>query len=407
MKKTVLLLLVVFSIQLFSQSIPSEFSWKKAPTTNGNKNFITSVRGQPYQGPCLSFAFIAAIESKYAIENNINNPSLELSTAYLDYKVYSSNVNSYKDILENGFKIPIKNGINRNFNTFPPNCHNELDCNFLRQTRNCINHSQGEKNYSFSTISGIASNGLEYIEDTVICQGPIGNYMTVKKVKRLLNINSNNDLKLKLLNQGPVIIKVNGLNNLNEFRNYGTNLNINYHAFTIIGWTKDSRWIIKDSWPSSAMAGIVKTKKNIDMVGLLNSNSIELYQVSEISYNGTTSQNPATISITPELSAIHADIGYVNINGHLYHKFWVTSNTSVDNWDWSLIYPNGFLKRNQVNMPYYSSVLLSPTSPTSSDLIIVKVKVSVNGRYVNRTEVTKVKNINLSNLNTTGNINIE
>jgi len=396
MKKTLLLLLVVFSIQIFSQNIPCEFSWKNAPTTDGNKNYITSVSRQPYQGPCLSFAFIAAIESKYAIENNINNPSLKLSEAYLDYKVWSSNFNIYKTVLEYGFKIPIKNGINDTLNTFPPFCDNEFDCHFLTQTRNCINHSQGEKNYSFNIVE--VNNSLQVDgNDPVTCQGAIGNFMTVNNVIRLSNINSNDDLKLKLLNEGPIIVKVNGLNNLNKFRNYDTNVQDVFHAFIIIGWTNDSRWIIKDSWPT--MSGIVETKPNINILSLINSGNIELYQVSGISYNGNpTSQNPATLKLPEcqlslELSPIHLVIDYVFIEGYMYHKFWVNSNVSVDTWRWGIDYPNGFLKRDQVNMPYYSSVLLSPTSSGT-------VTIFVNG-YKNGVKVTKEKKIYLSNWHTT------
>ncbi|PQJ21562.1 C1 family peptidase [Tenacibaculum sp. SG-28] len=391
MKRITFLLLIAFTTQLFGQNIPCNFSWENAPTTNGNKNFITSIKNQPYQGPCLAFAFNAAIETKYAIENSINNPTLQLSEAYIDYKVWG--INNFESVLENGFKIPTKNVLNSNFNTFPPQCNDEFNCHFVNDVRNCINDTNGQKNYSFNMIE-VNNSFVIDPNNPVTCQSVVSNSMTVNDVNQISNINSNDDLKLKILNEGPVILKVNGLVNAKKFRNYSTpNTPFSYHAFTIIGWTNDSEWIVKDSWPS--MSGITQTKANVDIIGLINSNNVELYQVSGVSYNGgATSLNPVVLSVTdcspvPVLSNIEVDIDYAFIGGYLYHKFWVISNEGIDNWIWGIDYPNGSLKRSQVNNSNYSSVLLSPTNSGM-------VTVFVNG-YKNGIKVTKERRIYLSN----------
>ena len=106
--KKILLLFLVITTTLFSQNtpIPCAFSWQNAPTSNGNRNFVTPARVQPYHGPCLSFAFTAAIETLHAMENNINNPNLKLAEAYLDYKVWGAG--DYIPDLNSGFKIPLR-----------------------------------------------------------------------------------------------------------------------------------------------------------------------------------------------------------------------------------------------------------------------------------------------------------
>lgn len=394
--KKILLLVLLFTSQLFSQTIPCEFSWADAPTTNGNYNFLTSAKTQPYQGPCLTFAFNAAIETKYAIENSINNPSLKLSEAFLDYKIWG--INNFETTLEGGFKIPTTNGVAYDLNTFPPGCSVESTCHYVSQTRNCVNNSQGPKSYKFNLIE---VNGALVIDpqNPVTCMGSIGSYMTVNNVTELTNITTINQLKTKILSDGPIVLRVNGLINAKKFRNYNTPTTpFSYHAFTIVGWTNNSKWIIKDSW--NGMQGTVSTKPNPGIISLINSSMVKLYQVSGISYNGNAhSQNPANLSVstcTPalQLSNILVDLHYVTVGGYLYSKFWVTSNLSVDTWVWGIDYPNGALKRSQVNSSNFSSILMSPTTSGT-------VTIFVNG-YKNGVKVTKERILHLSNGQTGG-----
>ncbi|WP_024771862.1 C1 family peptidase [Aquimarina macrocephali] len=403
--KKILLLLLIFSTELFCQNIPCDFSWANAPTTSGNQNFVTSPRAQPYQGPCLAFAFNAAIETTYAMENNVYGSNLfSLSDAYLDYKVW--NAPYYLPDLNSNFKIPlIASGQINSFApaTCPVNNPDSNGCSIKRSdVLDYIEHPNGQRSYRIFLNTNF-SPPIWDIEDG----GSLGNYVTVGNAIQLSqnDINSVDDIKMKILNSGPVVVKVsgnqNGVHNAKKFRNYNIpTAGLSYHAFSIIGWTNDSRWIIKDSWPG--MSGIVNTKQNVDIVNLMNNGNVELYQVSDISYNGNNaSTNPTTLSLPVcnptvdlELSSISIDIDYAHIGSYLYHKFWVSSNVSVDRWVWGIGYPNGSLKRSQVNNSNSSSVLLTPTT---SGLVTIYVRAYKNGETV-----TKERRIYLSNGQSSG-----
>ncbi|EZH74099.1 hypothetical protein ATO12_14590 [Aquimarina atlantica] len=406
MKKSLLLLLLLLSTQLFSQTIPCDFSWNNAPTTGGNRDFVTSARAQIDQGPCLSFAFNAAIETMYGIENSVYGSSLfSLSDAYLDYKVW--NAPNYLPILNSSFKIPLAVA-GGEINAFAPQtCPvNNPDINGCSIPRGSvlayINHANGQRSYRIFLDTNF-SPPVWAVDDG----GALGNYVTVGNATQLStsDINSVNDIKTKILNNGPIVVKVSGIQNgvhdAKKFRNYNIPAaGLSYHAFTIIGWTSDSRWVIKDSW--RGMSGIVNTNQNVDIVGLMNSGSVELYQVSGISYNGNnTSTNPTVLSVNEciptinlTLSSISLDIDYAHIGGYLYHKFWVSSNIPVDRWVWGIDYPNGSLKRSQVDNSDSSSILMSPTT---SGLVTVYVRAYKNGQTV-----TKERRIHLSNGQSSG-----
>jgi hypothetical protein len=397
---SLLILLLTFTTQLFSQeTIPAEFSWNNVCTTNGLYNYVTPAREQNYHGPCMSFAFNAAIETMYAIENDINDPDLTLSDPYLDYKVWDPD--NYVPILNSNVKIPLVTFDGTN--TFPPNCENESDCQFREDVLAIIDDESGQKSYKFESVLINSDEGIEVTELQVLDGGYFKNYVTVGNTGLIDNnsISSIDDIKNKILNNGPIVLKVSGIDdkgnhNSRQFRDYNVpTLGLNYHAFTIIGWTEDSRWIIKDSWPGMS-GNAVETYKDIDILSLMTGEEpdVVLYQVSGISYNETpSSTNTITFSDNCEpieLSSIDFDIDYEFIGGVMYHKFWVTSNNQVDNWVWGIGYPNGSIKRSQVNNATYSSVLLSPTY---DDVVTVYVNAYKNGVIV----ATKEKNIYLSN----------
>lgn len=406
MKKKLLLLVSLLSMNLIAQDIPCEFSWDSAPTTNGIKDFVTAPKSQPYQGPCLSFAFNAAIETTYGIENNSSSTGLfSLSEAYLDYKVWSAT--NYISVLESNFKIPLKTS-NSAINSFAPiscpvNNPDPSGCSIPRsQVLAYINHPSGQKSYNISLNIDVTPPVWQ-VKDG----GDLGNYVTVGDVTQLNNstINSDDAIKQRILNNGPIVLKVSGsqrgIHNAIKFRDYTIpSEGLSYHAFTIIGWTNDNRWIIKDSWPG--MAAITSTKPNINLINLLNNGSVELYQVSNISYNGSApSSNHITLAVNDcqpivnvQLSSINLEIDHVFIGGYLYHKFWVSSNTPVDNWVWGIAYPNGSLKRSQVNGSTTSSILMTPTT---SGNVTIYVRAYKNGQTY-----TKERNIYLSNGQSTG-----
>lgn len=95
------------------------------------------------------------------------------------------------------------------------------------------------------------------------------------------------------------------------------------------------------------------------------------------------------------ISPIYFDIDYEFIGGVMYHKFWVTSNTDVDSWVWGIDYPNGSIKRSQVNGSQYSSILMSPTY---NDVVTVYVNAYKNGIIV----AEKERRIYLSNGQSSG-----
>lgn len=407
MKKKLLLLVSLISMNLIGQTLPCEFSWEKVPTINGEKDFVTTPRAQPYHGPCLAFAFNAAIETTYGIENDVSGSDLlSLSDAYLAYKVWYTH--SYVPVLNTDFKIPLASG-DRNINSFPyfkkcrVNNPNPTECNIPRsQVLAYINHPSGQRSFKYHLNDEISPPEWEVTDG-----GPIGNHVTVGNAYQLDSntINSINDIKQKILNNGPIVLRVfgnqGGIHNVQKFDDYVLPPEgLSYHAFTIIGWTSDNSWIIKDSWPGRA--DIYDAKPDVDLIKLLNDGYIELYQVSNISYNGSTPSNPQ-ISLAPincqppvnlQLSSIDLEIDHVYIGGYLYHKFWVSSNTPVDNWVWGISYPNGSLKRSQVNGSTTSSILMSPTT---SGNVTVYVNAHKDGKVI-----TKERNIYLSNGQSTG-----
>ena len=72
MNKSTFTFCLALLLSTAAMSQPCKFSWKDLILPNGSTaNFTTPTVGQPYQGPCLAFAFTAAIESMYEIENNL------------------------------------------------------------------------------------------------------------------------------------------------------------------------------------------------------------------------------------------------------------------------------------------------------------------------------------------------
>ena len=406
--KKILILCLIFSVNVFCQNIPCDFSWTNAPLQAGSQNFVTSVKSQPYQGPCLAFAFNAAIETMYGIENSVTSSNLfNLSNAYLDYKVW--NAPFYIPDLNSDFKIPLKStqfGINRFAPaSCPVNNPDQNGCSIKRSDiMDYIEHPNGQRSYRiYAEEPTEEGEGIPLeLEWLVEDGGSLGSYAQVGNALQLSSSNFSDvdDIKIRIMNEGPIVLQVsgsqNGVHDATLFRSYTIPPEgLSYHAFTIIGWTGDSRWVVKDSW--NGMAGIAETHQNPGILSLMNSASVKLYQVSDISYNGgNASTNPVNLvvddcnpQIELELSSISIEIDYAFISGRLYHKFWVTSNLTVDNWVWGIAYPNGAYRRNQVNNTNYSSVLMSPTT---SGLVTVYVRAYKNGETLTKERVIYLSN---------------
>ncbi len=379
MKKLYLMILLLLGFSLQAQVIPCEFTLENTPTNNGNKNFVTPAREQPYQGPCLAFAFNGAAETVYAMEHNWNNPSLALSDAYMDYKVWG--VNNYKTVLESGFKIPLELA---GYNGFPEHCDTEFDCHYLTDARACLLNAAGQQAYQITSTRHEQDNAFYYTWE-LNCAGPIGEYVTVGQVYELTQTTSELALKQAILDKGPVVVRINSKPDLQQFKAYAFGSEpFKYHALTIIGWKETSQgtqWRFKDSWPNAQ--GIYWSNALADIGTLLP--NFQLYQVSDVLLNGASNtQNPVSINtavcpVVLNLSNLHLLLDYSYIGGKMYHKFWVTSDFDADSWTWGIDYPNGAYKRSQVNQSRYSSVLLSPSY---SGMVTVFVNAFKNGQKI-------------------------
>jgi C1A family cysteine protease len=77
-----ILSLLFFVLTAFSTiCVGAEFDWR---TYSGNStlpagNYVTAVRDQGKAGTCWAFGVVAAVESRYAINNKIINPTIDLS----------------------------------------------------------------------------------------------------------------------------------------------------------------------------------------------------------------------------------------------------------------------------------------------------------------------------------------
>jgi C1A family cysteine protease len=58
---------------------PSDVDWRMY----GGKNYVTTIKNQLTCGSCVAFATCASLESRVAIQQDINNPQLDLSEAHL------------------------------------------------------------------------------------------------------------------------------------------------------------------------------------------------------------------------------------------------------------------------------------------------------------------------------------
>ena len=409
-QQQLLLLILLFTEFLLFAQPPNCFSWDNVKiNSNNNRNFVSNVQKQPFQNPCISYAFVSAIETKYNIEfNNLIPYTVSSAVPYLDVKVNSEHMVTYKNTLENhNFEIPIKKkpiDENIRFSEFLPNIDNPFHPNYngyySLQTNTCIDNKRHFriKNYA-------SEPDQEWKIDTTCDTESILNngYLTVSEVSKL-DTDSINIVKTNIIENGPLVIKVYG-NILSNFKDYTET--VNYHAYTIIGWENidenNTKWRLTDSWTGEDNIIYSKTINNNSFLDFISDNYIEIYSVKGVKFMSNSSSidrftvNTSIQCPDPEIaiSPIYFDIDYEFIGGVMYHKFWVTSNTDVDSWVWGIDYPNGSIKRSQVNGSQYSSILMSPTY---NDVVTVYVNAYKNGIIV----AEKERRIYLSNSQSSG-----
>ncbi|CAM1359771.1 C1 family peptidase [Tenacibaculum xiamenense] len=385
-------------LPVVSYNIPCEFSWEKVYTTYGTRNFTTPQRNQPFQGPCLSFAFNAAIETMYMIEFNTSS-SILLSDAYTDMKVFVGEMPAFETVLESGFRIPKRAPFQ---SIYLPNVNSWLSPKyngFRTKALNCINV---ERNFR---VEPMESNPGEYeILDTCGTSIHEQDNLAAMEVTPITHLNSVNQLKNIILTKGPVIMKVNNLAldsgyTLQKFKNYSNSevSPLSFHAYSIIGWENGAgnttKWLFKDSWPVANG----KQLSNSEFLNLLSSGTIELSRVSNILKNGSASQvhkfivNPSLQCVTPqetlELFSIGTLLHHVWIGSRLYSKVFVHSNIPADEWEWNI---SDVYMTSLTNAPTMSSVLISPIS---SGLVTIKVRARKGGYWT----PWKQKIVNISN----------
>lgn len=416
MRRTLLLFMVAFASQyvLLAQQ-PDYFSWDEVRTTpTFTRSFVSSVQEQPFQGPCLSYAFVAATEIMYNISFNKLSPNtLPLSVAYLDVKDFgATEISDYQQTLQNhGFKLPrrvFSFDENYRISSFLPSYVAydvpEDDRGTYRGFVNTAkNRVDNEEHFRIENTETEPDEFWE-IDNSYSGVSILSNdYLTVGNVHQF-NPADVEAIKEQILTHGPLVIKVAG-NIVPNFENYsGYSSSLNYHAYTIIGWEDQSsavtKWKLMDPWPGDSKIFYSKSISNSSLMSWVNNNGIDLGYVDGIKLNGANStasvfmvdrslQGTLEVPVTLTLSSIDVDIDYAFIGGYLYHRFWVTSNVDVDSWVWGIDYPNGARKRSQMNGSMTSSVLLSPTT---SGVVTVYVTATKDG-----VQTTKERIIFLSN----------
>ncbi|WP_299627142.1 hypothetical protein [uncultured Tenacibaculum sp.] len=421
MKKQLLFLnlCLLISFTTFSQALPSCFSWDNVKINNGDsRNFVSNVKPQFFQNPCISHAFINAIETQYNIEfDNSNRNKVNLTVAYLDVMTQlDDKMIKYKNILEgHSLLLPVykssEDPFSFRYSEFLPNVglnnpYNHPDGTYngyySEDTRNCINNNKHFiiKNFAFEPDQTWRIDKGNCDSEDIRTK----DYLSIGIVEKLNNP-SIEELKTSIIENGPVVMKVYD-DTVSIFKTY--NESVNYHAYTIIGWEdvneSTTKWRLTDSWKGSTSVDYSNSINNNTFLNLANnSDKIEIYKIDDVKFRGsknganefTVDKNIQCVPQPSTLSGIDVNIDHVYVGGYLYHKFWVTSNQNIDNWIWGIDYPNGSLKRSQVNNNTYSSVLLSPTS---SGVVTVYVNAYKNGVKV----ATKERRIYLSNGTNTG-----
>jgi len=223
-----ILLLVCFYFPLKGQ-LPSSFSWR---TRHGDKyDYISNAKDQLVQGPCGTFAAVAAVEAMCQIYfNNYQIGLFDFSEAYVynhgdngcpGLGCESANASSVLDFAKSSGTTGL---INDNAFTF---------------TWSKI----GQENCIWDCSSLGTPNQRIFVPNMSSWQIPPDSINTADKLKKAI------------LDYGPIIMQ-NGSGYNNGCALHSTDPDCN-HAHTVLftGWD-GSQWEIKDSWPDSAYIGL-------------------------------------------------------------------------------------------------------------------------------------------------------
>ncbi|MEX0274230.1 MAG: hypothetical protein AB3N16_07630 [Flavobacteriaceae bacterium] len=328
----------------------------------------------------------------YLIESNQSTP-IKLSDAYLDMKVFDSQMSAYEAVLESGFKLPkrIPGSFEYMQSTFLPNIDTWMHPaynGFRVQALQCINQ---EKNFVVSAIDEPPS----VYQVSTTCGDPVVDYDYLKVGDAIpltpSEVFSTDKLKEIIIEKGPVVLKVNNTASpsgypLQKFKNYSTTIlpYVNYHAFTLVGWENGAhdttKWEMKDSWPTAAPS---KMMSNTVFMDLFSTGILEMYRVENIC------KNDARPFSTPfvvdkelqcqeaeeemiELYTLGVNLHYIWIAGRMYSQFFIHSNAPADQWEWIVDTPA--YTTSEVHQSMFTSILVSPNNVSNMATIRVRAR---------------------------------
>lgn len=251
------------------------FGWNQVLMNDGSvHDYTTAAESQPYQGPCVAFAFAAAMSMMYKIEHADPTLDTDLSDAWMDYRTWGNPIGAWKDAIEDQ-PYPEESCGN-----FPPNCASEPMCHVLGDVQCYV---FDDTCYKISAIYSDPPTPPEYV---VSQQSSAGIYwLSAGHVDDTLVIQTVEDLKGYIVERGPVVLRIDRSSNILKFRKYSNAKGVAFHAFVVIGWQESEagiQWLIKDPW--KGMAGITYTALNPGIPALWAAGDVAAWQVSEIAY---------------------------------------------------------------------------------------------------------------------------
>lgn len=266
--------------------IPCQFNWAALVLPDGStKDFTTPAKQQPYMGPCVAFAYAAAIEAMYEIEGNRPEANIDLSEAHIDYKFWAAR--DYGAGFVGGSFGPYL-APTQGCGNFPRYCTHEEACRFNMETQPFYDSGQ----YNCFSIDPyfMEDNGVHKWQWEVNPEPNRGvTWFGVKNVQQLHSLQSQAQLKRKIMEHGPVIVIDNAPYN-RDIRNYPAVYEeyelggiVGMHAFILVGWFESNGktiWRMKDSWTGGA--GFVNSKPNPGLITMHQAGTVDFYQLSGV-----------------------------------------------------------------------------------------------------------------------------
>jgi hypothetical protein len=370
---------------------PCRFTWKAVILPNNTVADYTSpqIEQQPYQGPCMAFALAATLESQYEVDHNRPNRNLDLSEAFLDYKVYNWTNANVINVFDNNFAIPEQVAGN-----FSDKCTSEVNCPLLSQVRNCINNGQ-----CFQVIDTYneTTHTWQQSVQCVACPPGMKRARGTNVVKINSSISSIDQFKSKLMFDGPMVLRLNGTVAANKLSNYGST-GYTFHAVSVIGWKEINGGIqlhFKDSWKGSAGFKYSKTITHAELLSLINQGQtnetgFELFQIRNahvvnervpyinFSYFSPGDQCTPIPPSTPSLMLMNEPVISRNQQMTLYAAINCSGEGAID-WEW--VIPDSMV-HTPVENSCNSTVVFSTNTQANQLQIKVRAK-SSSGAWSN------------------------